>query len=227
MAITQKDFSKEYVRVSDIKVEIDHSYKNILVSRGLPKNFINYPAFSLQGHTTSFISETEFTSPISVSSKNQIKAVNDIVENPWHSAYTFCVSSMPNDMRAKSLVGFLMSVAIKLQLDAKKGVALSSKAQHLLSLKSLPLFESFSGGFESVTIKNHERPSLIVLSNITVNSTQHRIEKLRDTLEHFSDIPKIVCISGCDPLSFFNSKLFLNLSGCCYLTNDVVKGGEL
>lgn len=224
----RSDYSKEYVRRSDTRVEVDLGLKSLLIGRGIPKSFLNFPAFSLQGHTTSFVSETEFTNATSITSSNQVSFVSKIIENPWFAPYIFCVSSMPNDMRAKSLVAFLLSIAIRYQLSARsdKSINLPEKTIRKIKLKSLPLFDTFNG-FESQSVKNHEKPSLIVLSNVTINSTQHRIERLRDTLEHYSDIPRIVCISGCDPLTFFNTKLFMNLNGCCYLTNEVVKGGDI
>lgn len=41
--------------------------------------------------------------------------------------------------------------------------------------------------------------SLLVLSNIAVNSTAMKIEKVRDLLNMYSSIPRIVCVGGMDP----------------------------
>ena len=68
-----------------------------------------------------------------------------------------------------------------------------------------------------------EKPSLLVLSNVPSNSTNVKLEKLRDILESYSSVPRIVVTTGEDPITFFNQKLFLPLNYACYLTTSLVK----
>lgn len=57
---------------------------------------------------------------------------------------------------------------------------------------------------------------LLVLSNIAKNSTNVKIEKLRDLLELYSNKPRIVVLGGMNPIDFANSILFTKPSCVLY-----------
>jgi hypothetical protein len=137
------------------------------------------------------------------------------MDDPFYGPYVCCISGRPNDMRAKLLAATMMIRAIEIQPTIKR---------RSMSQRSLPLWHTVTGNFQNPLIeKNYERPSFLVLANIPMTATQVKLEKLRDILESFSDIPRIVVSVGEDPLTFFNSKLFLPLNHCFYLTNPSVK----
>ena len=51
------------------------------------------------------------------------------------------------------------------------------------------------------------KPSMLILSNITPNSSAFKLEKVRDMLEFYDNIPRIVVINDTDPVTFLNHKL--------------------
>jgi hypothetical protein len=63
-----------------------------------------------------------------------------------------------------------------------------------------------------------DQPSMLILSNVTVTSTNAKLEKLRDLLEMYAHIPRVVVVTGEDPLSFANTKLFLPVNHVLHLT---------
>jgi hypothetical protein len=62
-----------------------------------------------------------------------------------------------------------------------------------------------------------DQPSMLIVSNITVNSTNVKLEKLRDLLEMYSHIPRIVVVTGIDPVTFANTKLMMPVSNVLQL----------
>jgi hypothetical protein len=52
----------------------------------------------------------------------------------------------------------------------------------------------------------------LIISNINETSTPHKLEKVRDILEKYSECPRIVVMSGSDPLTFFGTKLFYQIN---------------
>lgn len=86
------------------------------------------------------------------------------------------------------------------------------------------VWESIKGGFaEPKAMSSGNRPSLLVVTNITVDSTAQRIEKVRDLLVYFSDIPRIVVSAGIDPISFFSTRLYLPIHRMAFFLGDTVR----
>ena len=50
---------------------------------------------------------------------------------------------------------------------------------------------------------------MLILTNLAANSSNEKIEKCRDLLALYSDIPRVVTVAGCDPLEFAISKLHM------------------
>jgi hypothetical protein len=72
-------------------------------------------------------------------------------------------------------------------------------------------------------LENQEQASLLVLSNLTPNSTAAKLEKTRDMLEFYADIPRIVVIAGEDPITFFSRRLFWRVNNLFFLSSSLVK----
>ncbi len=78
-------------------------------------------------------------------------------------------------------------------------------------------------GFDNPIIKENYKPSLLIISNILGETSNQKVDKLRDCLEYHCNIPKIIICSGIDPISFFNTRLHSPLNGCIYLQSKQVK----
>jgi len=59
-------------------------------------------------------------------------------------------------------------------------------------------------------------PSLLVLSNIATNSSSVKFDKVRDLLEMYGNIPRIVIVQGEDPLTFCARHLFVSCNRLMY-----------
>lgn len=135
-----------------------------------------------------------------------------LMQQPIKGHPLIVLGSYPTDSRAKLLAANLMLQAVNQyrQMTPKQR---RGKAQ--------PMWHKLYGGFKDPLIDNGVKPSFLVISNITEESTPHKLEKLRDILEKHSDIPRIIVL-GCklDPVSFVAQRLYLSIK------NAVFCGGQ-
>lgn len=186
----------------DRKIKLDPKYDGVMANRGL-----NYAA-KLQKpfvfKPTSFTSAVPGLKPKVVNKDTQLKMFEAFLEDPFRPV-TYCVVSAPNDGMAKLLAAYMM--------------------QHAVAMRKtyLPVWHDLTQSFKNPLIEDSTHASLVVLNNVGVSSTPTKIEKLRDILTHYADIPRIVVATGCDPFMFFTQHLYMPMNACAYLTTDQVK----
>lgn len=191
---------------SPIKIKLDDKYIPLLRNRGLNGGVPRQAPFVLA--PTSFTSDIEGLKPKVFSRQRQLDMFDKFLANPFEPI-TCCIVSAPDDGKAKLLAAYMMQYAL---------------ARHN-SRTSLPLWVDLTGGFDNPLIVNRSKPSLLVLNNVGISSTQPKMEKLRDILEIYSSVPRIVVAVGCDPYQFFMKNLYLPLHSLTYLTNCSVRKG--
>ena len=87
-----------------------------------------------------------------------------------------------------------------------------------------PWWINLVGGFDNQWLDpQRPRPSMIVLTNLTPQSTNQKLEKARDILETYPDIPRIVVVAGADPLSFLATRLHVAVHGLAYFCEALIK----
>lgn len=131
----------------------------------------------------------------------QISACQRMLTNPLHGSPITCIGSMVTDERAKFLAMNIMDVAIDMQRSGShKG-------------KLLPVWHRVMGGFPDALrdAKTKSNMSMLIITNVGPDSTQHKLEKVRDLLELYDNIPRIVVVNGCDPITFFAEKMRMPL----------------
>jgi hypothetical protein len=189
-------------------MKISHNYSpqrmTFLRSRGVDSTSIlrRNESFELEDYCCKIVTDIQGMRPKSVSIASQLKGLEKLFENPLRSNYVLAISSWPSDLRAKQVGLALMSKAISYQRDTKNKV---------LKVRRAPLWYRIYGGFECGLRDKIDEvfPSMLILSNITSNSTNSKLEKVRDLLEKYAEIPRVVIIGGhCDPLSWFAKNLF-------------------
>jgi hypothetical protein len=134
-----------------------------------------------------------------ISTTKQYRALQSVMENPLHGSYVLGISSFPSDARAKHVAQILMSRGIDAWM------------KHHKPGRGLPLWHRVYGSFgdslrDAKTAP--EMPSMLIISNINDASTPQKLEKVRDLLERYADIPRIVVSGGAPPCNLFASKLF-------------------
>ena len=203
------------------KIFLDHRRTNLLGllhTRGMPNSVARIAPFAIDTCLQSFTSETDMVKPIRIDRKRMLSWHKDLVDSVIKQPFTLCISSAPNDSRAKLLAAYYMSLGIEEQRTA-------TKLPRYLKNKSLPVWHNISGSYKNAFLDKFRElnPSVLVLSNIAANSTDAKLEKLRDLLTAAEDIPKIIVMSGTDPLTFMNTRLYLETNYCMYLGSTVTK----
>jgi len=186
-----------------LKVKLSGKHVPQLLARGMNRLALSIRPFLLR--PASFTADIPGLKPKFVDAEDQIRWYEDVLENPF-KAWTFCITSDPNDSMAKLAAAFIMQKAMLMKMDRA------------------PMWHDLMGGFKNPLVDSEvSKPSLLVLANVMPNSTAVKFEKLRDILERFSDVPKIVVSSGDNPFSFFVQHLHYPLHGCVYLKTGLVK----
>jgi hypothetical protein len=117
------------------------------------------------------------------------------------------VSGNPDDTKAKLFAAYLMDKHCrKLGSDAN------------------PWWIQLTGGFDNPYLDtNRARPTMIVLCGLTPQSTNTKLEKARDILEAYPNVPRIIVIAGADPMSFVSTRLHVPVHGLAYFCEAIIK----
>ena len=123
---------------------------------------------------------------------------------------SMCISSHPTDLKAKWLAAYIMRMAILEYQETKP------------ARRSMPLWHKVYGSFGDPLRDDSKRPTpaLLVISNIVIDSTPLKVEKVRDLIELYDYIPKIIVTGGPPPCDLFANKLHLPLHLGIYLGSE-------
>ena len=66
-------------------------------------------------------------------------------------------------------------------------------------------------------------PSLIVISGLTPNTPSYRLDKVFQLLDEWDNIPRIVVMTGEDPITYFATRLFYKVDRIFFHDEEVAK----
>lgn len=185
-------------------IKVGDGLQKHLVSRGLPRDVLGLRPFDLSQHAISIVSEVEGLKTRKVSKVQQLEHFRAICEKPFGKPYVYIISSSPNDGKAKQAASYIMECATHHQL--KNHFPRSTRG------RQSPLWHFVTGNWAD-RLRDSEgkadQPSMLILSNITKDSTTAKLEKVRDLLEIYSNIPRILVVTGEDPITFANTRLMV------------------
>ena len=194
---------------TEITPILDKDRVRLLLSRGVPAQDMTTrrTLFTVDDSLVKMEVDIPGTPVKVITRAKQLKVLQTILENPLNGAYTLGISSFPSDARAKALAIHLMNVMI----DAYK--------KHRRPGRSLPLWHRVFGGYSDPLRDKpvSEMPSALFIANIIPGSTPQKIEKVRDLLEKFSDIPRIVITAADPPIEVFANQLFYPMKAGVYI----------
>lgn len=145
--------------------------------------------------------------------QKQLEYFQRIMSNPLKGSGTFVFNSFPTDLRAKQLAAIVLNRAVDLYQDVARTHRSGRTAPQWLKLTG------YSSG-DLIKSTKESNPSLLIITNVNDESTPHKVERLRDLLECFDNIPKIVVTAGQDPLTFFAKRLYYPVSGAIRIGSD-------
>ena len=180
-----------------------------LIGRGVPPaDFIHgMSSFDVLSNVVKY--ETDIPGVLSkvVSIPKQIRVIESLNENPIRAQYAVCINSFPSDQIAKHLAIHIMDRAAQAWVKRHKPG------------RTLPIWHRVFGGL-SDPLRDKDPgdiPSLLVISNVNDASSAYKLEKVRDLLEKYSHVPRIVVTSSRDPITFFATKLHYPINAGIHL----------
>lgn len=202
------------------RLRIPDSRWTSLFHMGVPKSVKTVPHLSLDKVCRiEALSKTK--RPHNLDPEIQKKMYRAVLDNPFNSGnpYCMCISSMGNDSLAQYAAALILSSA-KLQYDERRTswTSFDPPKWHILTGSYYDRYRDVDR--PDTKGRDKRKPSLLVLSNLTADSSQIKLEKLRDLLEEYADIPRIVTFTGKDPISFFTHTLRYKLQGALYLNSS-------
>lgn len=131
---------------------------------------------------------------------SQLEFIDSSRDTPLRSNYVFLISSEMSALKAQQL-------ALDIFLNAIDYYNHKEAPQ-----KDQPLWHTVFGGYtdrlRDVQQGIARNPSLLVIDGLAVNSTDAKVEKARDLLMKYSDIPRVVITCGICPLKFAYERLY-------------------
>jgi hypothetical protein len=135
----------------------------------------------------------------------QVDSLSEFVAKP-NTPMIYVVAGNPDDSKAKYFAAYLA-------------------AQHKAHLKHRAdiIWEPVFGGYDNPIMRRDIEPTMLIISNLAENSTAAKIEKAKDMIEKFPNIPRIVVVAGTDPVSFAATQLHVPAHGLAYFSSALSK----
>ncbi len=197
---------------TDLKFKFDTPRQKLLLSRGADRSCFSHARETFNINESLLKIKPKLDNALvrkGISVKSQLEALDKLKDHPLHGSPIIGIGSFPSDMRAKMLAINLMNWAIDNQMTKNR-----SNPAHF------PLWHKVYGGFGDTLMDSRQNMSMLIISNVGLESTAPKVEKVRDLLERYDSIPRVVITHGTDPMTFFLSKLHLPLKYGFYLGAD-------
>lgn len=180
-----------------IDFDIDAGEATILRARGVDPQLLfgEKDEFDIQAVIKPYKPRSKYFKTTMVGTDTQLEHYAELVSDPYGLKPRITViGSFPSDLRAKHAALQIFRSAIEV---------CGSKA-------TKPRWLQIYGDRLDYEKLRESRPNLLVITGVTTEATQYKMERLRDVLEMFNDIPRIVVTGGTnDPTDIFRNRLFL------------------
>jgi hypothetical protein len=158
-----------------------------------------------------FVTESEKLNDRIVEPRIQNNSLESFIKDSTRPII-YGISGNPDDSKAKLFASYLIKI-------------------HLMELHQSAhvIWHTVYGGYENTLLKEYKdsdsraEPTLLVLSNLTINSTSVKLEKARDLIERFPNIPRLIVCAGQDPMSFLFTRLQVPVNALAYFSESIVK----
>lgn len=173
----------------------------------VPASVLRVPAFPYEPR--SFVVDSDRLREKIILDSVQTRNLREWMADPT-APITYSVSGNPNDSKANLFAAYLLSIHMK-----------------KLGVKANPVWETLYGGFSDPKVltrsENLGRPTILIISNLAINSVNSKIGKAQDLIEQFQSIPRIIVSAGEDPISFMSTRLHKPVQGIAYFSESLVK----
>jgi hypothetical protein len=146
-----------------------------------------------------------------ITKNQQLDAFEQALTEPLDKPGTWIIGSKATELRARAATLTLFRAA--LNQYRKNGD----------SNFSYPLWHIVFGGYKD-TLRDasiRDNTCFLVIDNVAINSTSDKVEKIRDLIAMYPNIPKVVIVSGANPIQYSQEVLHVSISGLLYFGEKV------
>ena len=183
--------TKETYRLVVSAAKASEKERKLLSRYNMPGYLYRARPYQLDEVVRRFDVKREAAAPKSMSKYKQLDHCRSIFKAD--EPFVACVSSNPNDLRAKQFAGYAMWRWMR---HANAG---TSYWHNLTGGNGDYLRDSREAETKFASLKH------LVLAGADAQCSKVKREKLRDLLERFHHIPRLVTTTGVDPVNFMNS----------------------
>jgi hypothetical protein len=141
----------------------------------------------------------------------QIESLRAWSENPKRPV-TYICSGNPDDTKARYFAMCLAALH-------KKRIMEQGKRPNIV-------WEQMYGGFENPAMRMTDDPTLLVIDNLSAIPNRVKYDKTRDLIARWAHVPKVLVVSGEDPVSFAAGRLFKAVHALAYFPSKLAKNAQ-
>ncbi len=209
--------SKTRIKTTEFKKE----HRITMEAQGLDRIVYSERPFDPYASISAFKPKVENVKAKTIGTEMQHEWLEDIFNDPL-KARTICISGFPSDIRAKCIAAKILELAC---------IQYSNLSQKDKRGRTLPRWHRVLGNYHDPirdAQANRINPSMLIISNVNMDSTNMKLEKVRDLVDMFPSIPRIIITGGCTPVDFFQHKLYYPLDASIYVgPNNRIGGSSL
>ena len=210
----EREMMTEEEKLNRLRIKLPVKYHAPLKKQGVSWSVFTEREFDLNQAVSNIQYNTEKMQPRLVKKSEQITDFMEVMETPFLKPYIYIISGKPNDVRACCIAASLLIQASIVHNQMRDDP--SQPNSHYGHLHQ-PQWVKLSNDFKDNLHNPNWKPSFIVLSNITPQSSNLKYEKVRDMLEMYDSIPRIVVCNDLDPLQYANHKFNIKPDYVMYL----------
>ena len=200
-----------YTKTGLITHKFSKNSKRVLIAAGSPVSAFSQVDFELENSVFNINAEVSNVNSRKINKAKQLAKFGSIAKDVFKSSYVLTISSFPSDVIAKRVALSLMAIAFSVY---KRGNSTINNV-----VRYPPYWYRIYNSYRNPLIEDKVDTCFLVLSGVTSDSTQLKRDKLRDILDLYDDIPRIVITAPKNPIEFaadthYHSNAFLYLGPC-------------
>lgn len=138
----------------------------------------------------------------------QVHGYRQFLANPTMPV-TYISAGNPDDVKARYFAAHLVEAHVR----------------HLQALGRSPrvVWEQLYGGFDNPAMTTAADATMLVIDNLSAIPNRVKYDKVRDLIARYPSIPKVLVVSGEDPVSFAAARIFKPAHGIAYFPTKLPK----
>lgn len=192
--------------MSKVKLPKAITVKSIPKGLTIHGSVMRQPAFKLDPQT--FVVDNERLKDMTVTDDTQLEGYKTFYNDPT-TPMVYCISGNPDDSKAKYFAAFLSIHHFTTVVGA--------------NVRWVPMWGGFTNPLVDKLNEFSTKPTMLVIYNLATCATNVKLDKVRDILEAYPGIPRIVINAGEDPISFMSGRLNHEVHAVMYFSEAIAK----